>query len=599
MPIRVALNHKTHYTYDRLVTLQPHVIRLRPAPHCRTPVLSYSLRVEPQPHFLNWQQDPYSNYLARVVFLRPARSFQVEVDLVADMTAINPFEFFVEATAETYPFPYDPILMRELVPYLEAAPAGPRLIALVDSLRRRDLRTLDFVVEINQRLQKEVRYLIRMEPGVQTCEETLTLGSGSCRDSAWLLVQVLRRLGLAARFVSGYLIQLSADTKSLDGPSGPEHDFTDLHAWGEVYLPGAGWIGLDPTSGLLADEGHIPLACAADPTSAAAITGSFSWAKDPDRGAEDRCDEQFHFDMSVTRVHETPRVTRPYTEEQWQAIDALGQQIDEELVAGDVRLTMGGEPTFVSIDDFDSPEWTVAALGPAKRRLAGVLLKRLRDRFAPGAVLHFGQGKWYPGEPLPRWAFGCYWRRDGIPAWSDPALVADPEHDYGHGWGDAQRFVRRSPNASVSIRPAPCRLMKTPGTTCGASGGCRRMSIRSKAAWTMPASGAAWPASSSRGWAKWSAMLSRCGAGPMTSARAGRAAAGSSARNTCFFSPATRPWATACRWTHSPGSRPGRGTPFFRWTPSRPAAPCRPTGGRPSSRRRLTPGTTPRPGPAG
>jgi uncharacterized protein (DUF2126 family)/transglutaminase-like putative cysteine protease len=443
MPIRVALNHKTTYHYDRPVTLLPQVIRLRPAPHCRTPILAYSLCVEPRPHFLNWQQDPYSNYLARVVFPEPARELRVEVDLVADMTAINPFDFFIESYAENYPFTYDPALAREVVPYLETAPAGPRLLELVSSLRRRDLRSIDYLVEINRRLQKDVRYLIRMEPGVQTCEETLSLGSGSCRDSAWLLVQVLRHLGLAARFVSGYLIQLAADTRPLEGPAGPEHDFTDLHAWAEVYLPGAGWVGLDPTSGLLAGEGHIPLACAADPTNAAPVTGTYSWTKAAAAGPDDRCEEQFHFAMSVTRVAETPRVTKPYTEEQWRAIDALGRRVDDELRAGDVRLTMGGEPTFVSIDDRDGPEWSVAALGPDKRRQAGVLLKRLRDRFAPGGLLHFGQGKWYPGEPLPRWAFGCYWRRDGVPLWEDPALVGDPERSYGHGPDAAGRFLAR------------------------------------------------------------------------------------------------------------------------------------------------------------
>jgi uncharacterized protein (DUF2126 family)/transglutaminase-like putative cysteine protease len=441
MPIQVALNHTTEYRYDRTVTLEPHLIRLRPAPHCRTPILSYSLRVEPGPHFLNWQQDPYSNYLARVVFLDPARTFRVEVDLVADMTSINPFDFFIEPAAERYPFTYDPILARELGPYLEAPPAGPRLRALLETMQRTDLRTLDHVVEINHQVQRAVRYLIRMEPGVQTPEETLTLGSGSCRDSAWLLVQVLRHLGLAARFVSGYLIQLTPDVRPLDGPPGPEQDFTDLHAWAEVYLPGAGWVGFDATSGLAAGEGHIPLACAADPISAAPITGSYAWTPDPARGEEDRCQEEFRFHMAVTRVSESPRVTRPYSEEQWQAIDALGERLDDELRLGDIRLTMGGEPTFVSIDDRDAPEWNTAALGPVKRRQAGLLLRRMADRFASGPLLHFGQGKWYPGEPLPRWAFGCYWRRDGVPVWEDPALVADLARDYGHGPEQAGRFM--------------------------------------------------------------------------------------------------------------------------------------------------------------
>jgi uncharacterized protein (DUF2126 family)/transglutaminase-like putative cysteine protease len=438
MTIRVALKHTTSYRYDHLVTLEPHVVRLRPAPHCRTPILAYSLRVRPYPHFLNWQQDPYSNYLARVVFVKPTRELDVEVELVAELTAINPFDFFVEPNAERYPFTYDPTLARELVPYLETVAAGPSLLALVDEVRRRNIRTLEFVVAINQRVHQLVRYVIRMEPGVQLPEETLSLGSGSCRDSAWLLVQVFRRLGIAARFVSGYLIQLTADVKSLDGPSGPEHDFTDLHAWAEVYLPGAGWVGFDPTSGLAAAEGHIPLACAADPTSAAAITGGFGYTK---KSEHDRCQEDFSFGISLKRVHELPRVTKPYTEEQWRAIDALGERVDQDLQDADVRLTMGGEPTFVSIDNRDAPEWNIDALGPAKQRQADRLLRRLRERFAPGGLLHHGQGKWYPGEPLPRWCYACFWRRDGVPLWEDVGLFARMDCQYGFGADEAGRFI--------------------------------------------------------------------------------------------------------------------------------------------------------------
>jgi uncharacterized protein (DUF2126 family)/transglutaminase-like putative cysteine protease len=442
MPIQVALNHKTRYRFDRLVKLLPHVVRLRPAPHCRTPILSYSLSVEPHPHYLNWQQDPYSNHLARLVFPEPVKELNIEVDLIAEMTVINPFDFFIEESAGHYPFAYDPVLARELIPYLETEPAGPGLIALVSELRATKIPMVDYIVELNRRVHERIRYLIRLEPGIQTCEQTLTLGSGSCRDSGWLLVQVLRHLGLAARFVSGYLIQLKADIPALDGPSGPEADFTDLHAWAEIYLPGAGWVGLDPTSGLLAGEGHIPLACTADPQTAAPVTGSYSWTREPDRGDHDTCESDFSHHMSVQRFHEDPRVTKPYTEEQWQAIEALGHKIDERLREGDVRLTMGGEPTFVSVDDMDGEEWNTTALGDDKRRIAGELLKRLRDRFAPGALLHYGQGKLYPGEPLPRWALGCFWRVDGEPIWNDPDLIADEAHDYGHTEVDAQRFIK-------------------------------------------------------------------------------------------------------------------------------------------------------------
>ena len=430
MGIRVALHHKTVYQYDRFVTLSPQTVRLRPAPHTRTPVPSYSLRIEPAEHFINWQQDPQGNFLARLVFPKPTRRFSVEVDLIAEMTVINPFDFFLEPSAQKVPFCYEASLQRELAPFLIAAPAGPLLKEFVESIDRAEMRTIDFLVALNQRLQKATRYVIRLEPGVQTPEETLALGSGSCRDSGYLLVQILRHLGYAARFVSGYLIQLKPDVKPLEGPEGPQEDFTDLHAWTEVYLPGAGWVGLDPTSGLFAGEGHIPLAATPEPHSAAPVSGLVSPSE-----------VEFHHEMKVTRIHEDPRVTKPYTDSQWNRILELGERIDADLTAGDVRLTMGGEPTFVSIDDMDGAEWTTAASGPTKKRLAGELLSRLREKFAPGGLLNFGQGKWYPGESLPRWAYACYWRTDGLPLWRDPRWFADPERDYGYGMQHAQRFA--------------------------------------------------------------------------------------------------------------------------------------------------------------
>ncbi len=435
MAIRVALHHRTIYSYDRPVPLSPHEVRLRPAPHTRTPIESYSLRVTPEQHFIHWQQDPYGNWVARFVFSEPAAELSFTVDLVASMTVINPFDFFVEQYADRYPFRYTEQLAYELAPYLSPEPAGPRFAAWIEAARREVCRpgigTTDFLVDLNRRAQADVRYLVRMEPGVQSPDDTLGRGSGSCRDSGWLLVQALRYLGLAARFVSGYLVQLTADVKALDGPSGPERDFTDLHAWAEVYVPGAGWIGLDPTSGLLAGEGHIPLACSAVPASAAPVTG---WVLTDAPG-------RLHFEMAVTRVHEDPRVTRPYTEADWRAIDALGEQVDTDLRAQDVRLTQGGEPTFVSIDDMEGAEWNFAALSAEKRELAGTLTRRLMVRFAPNALLHVGQGKWYPGEPLPRWALGVYWRADGAALWHDAALLAPDDATSRHSSADGRGFA--------------------------------------------------------------------------------------------------------------------------------------------------------------
>ena len=434
MAIHVALQHTTRYTYDKPVGHGPHVVRLRPAPHCRTKILSYSQKISGGEHFINWQQDPFSNWNARLVFPDKMQEFSVEVELIAEMAVHNPFDFFLEESAQVYPFAYEIGLKKDLAPFLDLPAPTPKLNQLVDELLTRYLksktRTIDFIVEVNQRVQRDIQYTIRLEPGVQSPEITLAKRNGSCRDSGWLLVAIMRSMGFAARFVSGYLIQLKPDMKSIDGPSGSESDFTDLHAWCEVYLPGAGWIGLDPTSGLLAGEGHIPLSCTPEPGSAAPVTG-----------AVDKCESKLHHEMKVTRIHESPRVTKPYTEEQWLEIEKLGHAIDADLAKHDVRLTMGGEPTFISLDDPDGPEWNFTATSPKKRILSDALLKRLRGKFAPGSLVHYGQGKWYPGESLPRWAFGCYWRKDGLPIWQKDELIAEEAGTCQHTHEHSAKFI--------------------------------------------------------------------------------------------------------------------------------------------------------------
>ena len=443
MSVYISIKHKTEYHFDRNVSLGPHIIRLRPAPHVRTPVHHYGLHVAPEEHFINWQQDPFGNYLARLVFPEKTKKLTIEVGLVAELVTINPFDFFLEESAQSFPFEYDQQTQKELQPYFEVTEKGSLLNKWLKGVSKKETPTVDFLVALNARLQGDIGYNVRMEPGIQSCEETLKKATGSCRDSAWLLVQIMRHLGLAARFVSGYLVQLTADQKSLDGPSGPEADFTDLHAWTEVYIPGAGWVGLDPTSGLFAGEGHIPLACTPDPVSAAPI-----------EGATDKCEVEFEFVNEVTRIREDPRVTKPYSEEQWQEVMSLGEKVDQELKDNDVRLTTGGEPTFVSIDDMDSAQWNTAALGEHKRERAEVLFRKMWKRFASGGALHYGQGKWYPGEPLPRWALNCYWREDGKAVWHSPSLLADPSDENGKADSESARAFSAMLAMQLGVNPA-------------------------------------------------------------------------------------------------------------------------------------------------
>ena len=456
MSIQVALNHRTQYRYDKAVSIGPQVIRLRPAPHCRTPILSYSLSVTPAGHLLNWQLDAHNNHLARVLFPDKTNEFIVEVDLVAELSPFNPFDFFLEPGVEDYPFEYTPELTKDLETYVSVEPAGPLLQVFLERLPRERRGTISFLVDLNRRVRKEIDYVTRLDPGVQTSEQTLKKCMGSCRDSAWLMVQILRHLGLAARFVSGYLIQLAADESATEGPSGPQTDSADFHAWAEAFLPGAGWIGMDPTSGLFAGEGHVPLVCTPNASKAAPIEGTIEPAN-----------VDFRYSMAIRRLNDPPRPSKPFTEEAWLQVEQVAHRVDAELEAQDVRLTMGGEPTFVGIDEPESPQWNIDALGPMKRTRGLALIRCLCEKVAPGALLHYGQGKWYPGEPLPRWALSCSWRIDRVPVWENIDLIAREDQEYGCGAADAFKFIealsRRLQVSSEDILPAFNREGKPAG----------------------------------------------------------------------------------------------------------------------------------------
>lgn len=405
------------------------MIRLRPASHTKARIETYGLHVTPAGE-LRWQQDPYGNHVARLTYRAGTRvpSLDVLVEFACDVRPVNPFDFFVDDRCKTAPFAYPSEMRQDLLPFLDTAEpsvaGGPRLAELLASLPA-DGDTVGLMIELNAAVNRAVRYVIREEPGIWTPEQTLEQGRGSCRDSAVLLIAALRSRGLAARFVSGYLIQLTDEGMIPDAPRGVGRDVVDLHAWAEVYVPGGGWIGLDATSGLLCGEGHIPLACTACPALAAPVDGT-----------SDVAAGSLTFSMSVARLGHEPRPTRPYDDEVWAGILAAGTAADERLASLGIALTMGGEPTFNSREHPDAAEWSTEALGPTKREQGERLAAELVARLAPGGVTIHRYGKLYPGESLPRWALEIVGRRDGV-ALRSGAVVPSGDGDRARRFADA------------------------------------------------------------------------------------------------------------------------------------------------------------------
>lgn len=430
MSIQITLNHHKSYQFERPIFLGPHVIRLRPSPHYPLPIQSYTLKISPEDHSLSWRQDVYGNWLAKVNFPNPIQHFKIEVELLINLYPINPFQFLIDPDAVEYPFIYEDLLKQELNSFFEIKESGELLQQYLETLDTTRQFTTNFITAINQKIAQDIEYQMRLEEGIQSCEETLTKRTGSCRDSAWLLVQIFRHLGIASRFVSGYLIQLAIDETPLDDSITITKDMADLHAWVEVFLPGAGWIGLDPTSGMLTAEGHIALAVGSHPDMASPIVGTI-----------EPCETTLDFSLTVSRIYETPKVSKPYHHQQWLEINHLGQFVDQQLLENQIGLTMGGEPTFISIDDFESPEWRFEAEGETKRQKAGILLRKLSDQFAFGGILQETIGKWYSGESLPRWALGCFWRLDQIPVCRFPELWEDESKNNHYSLEQAQFFI--------------------------------------------------------------------------------------------------------------------------------------------------------------
>jgi uncharacterized protein (DUF2126 family) len=411
--------------------LGTHTLRLHPAAHAKANIETYRLSCE-QAERIAWTMDPHGNRVAQLTFAWPERlrELDVLVEMAVEIRPVNPFDFFVDHRVDELGFTYPDEYRSELGPFLvlddPAVATGPLFEALLAELPSSG-NTVDALVEINRVTNERIEYVIREEPGVWTPERTLSEGRGSCRDSAMLLIALLRRRGIAARFVSGYLIQVTDEGMLPDLPKGLDHDVVDLHAWAEAYIPGAGWVGLDATSGLFASEGHIPLATASTPALAAPLFGT-----------ADVLAEEVGFAMSVARLGHEPRPTAPYTEQVWADLLAAGRIADRELTKLGLTLTMGGEPTFNSRDDVEAPEWNAEALGPGKWRAGLALTHELRERLFPGGVFMQRMGKFYPGETMPRWALDAIGRTDGVALWDRVAIGTWPTPERPI----AERFAR-------------------------------------------------------------------------------------------------------------------------------------------------------------
>lgn len=263
---RYQIHHHTIYRYDTSVTFSPHYLRLKPQESDVCDTLSYTLDVSP-PCSVYWSEDIIGNHVAKCIFSTPSDILDIRTVLEVSLGEKNPFAFIVDEYAENYPFAYRPYEQNGLQYYLQVQEQGELFTQWVARFSPLSMYVVSMLREVANAIAMEIRYEKRHEPGYLPAEQTLAEKQGSCRDTAWLLMQTLRALGLASRFVSGYLLQPEDDVPDVD---------IEYHAWVECYIPGAGWVGIDATSGLFTAEHHIALASDAFPENTAAVIGTTS-----------------------------------------------------------------------------------------------------------------------------------------------------------------------------------------------------------------------------------------------------------------------------------------------------------------------------------
>lgn len=410
MTTRIAITHRIERTFSKTIKLSTHWLRLRPAPDTPARITAYSLELAPEPHFVNWLRDPFENHIVRLDLPEPLPYLHTAVEILAELVPKNPFDFLIEPYAVKHPFEYTTQLKKELAPYLAVGEPSARTRVFFETLERKEVATIQRLSEVCAALLEAFPSFapspISSTQGAPDLEALFARGTGSAWDLAWLFTLSLRQLGLAARFVCGYHVLL-AEAEA-------QQDSVRLHAWTQVFIPGAGWIGIDPSTGLYTNETFIPLSSGADPARVQPIVGS----REP-------CEETRIESVQVRRLEPAdPRW--PYTETQWNDICALGAHVQRDLEAHRVYLSTGMNLSFVATGS-GSYEWHTHALGPEKLRIADQLLSRLLQRTAAGAIKHYAQGEWYAGEGLPRWRLIGLARGDGQPVWRNAELRSTGE----------------------------------------------------------------------------------------------------------------------------------------------------------------------------
>ena len=426
MSTRIALTHTIDRRYARRLVLPTHWLRLRPAPHTKAAIEAYSLSVGTEPHFLNWVRDPFENHLARLDLPEPVFGLNMAVDIVADLAPANPFDFLTEPYAASFPFEYPEQLQKELTPYLHLPKAGPRLADYLGALDADSAYIIEKLGKLTGNVHRSLAIVGSAQPGAVDLEDVVKRGTASPWEAAWLMAVSLRHLGVAARFTAGYRVVLASEAVPIhawtadaeDSETSLWLDSASLHAWCEVFLPGAGWIGLDPSAGLFTHEGYIPLTATPDPLRALPWVAEVA---EPGKPAEVPPPDESFESIAVRRLIAAAEPS-PYSDAQWGDISALGQSVDARLATAGISLAMGQTLNLTSPYS-DSIEWATTALGPRKRAAAEDLLARLRLKVAPGGVLHESQGEWFGGETLPRWKLSCFFRADGEPIWRNSSLL--------------------------------------------------------------------------------------------------------------------------------------------------------------------------------